>query len=351
MPDSDPTAANDSAAEAAETTESGNNEQPVEQESAPEEPAPTRRPRRRTTQADAPEADASEATAPAEPGSSEEAAEQESAANAPAPARRPRRRTTQAAAPEATAPTEAGSSEPVAEQESAPEAAAPESSEPVAEEESPPEAPAPARRQRAPRTRRAATAEEVPPEGAEAPPAPRLLGTYRSEIIPAMMSEFGFSNTMRVPRLQKITLNIGLGEALTNGRAMEAATQDLATISGQKPIITRARKSIANFKLREGNPIGTAVTLRGARMYHFLDRLVNTALPRIRDFRGISRRGFDGRGNFSIGIREQIIFPEIDYNSIDRIRGLQVTINTTAGNDAEGIRLLELFGMPFVRQD
>jgi len=192
---------------------------------------------------------------------------------------------------------------------------------------------------------------EEPPDVADAPPAPRLLGTYRSEVIPAMMSEFGFSNTMRVPRLQKITLNIGLGEALTNGRAMEAATQDLATISGQKPIITRARKSIANFKLREGNPIGTAVTLRGARMYHFLDRLVNTALPRIRDFRGISRRGFDGRGNFSIGIREQIIFPEIDYNSIDRIRGLQVTINTTASNDAEGIRLLELFGMPFVRQD
>ena len=144
-------------------------------------------------------------------------------------------------------------------------------------------------------------------------------------------------------------LNIGLGEALTNGRAMEAATNDLSIISGQKPIINRARKSIANFKLREGNPIGTSVTLRGARMYHFLDRLVNMALPRIRDFRGLARRGFDGRGNFSIGIREQIIFPEIDYNQIDKIRGLQVTIATTAENDAEATRLLELFGMPFVR--
>ena len=274
---------------------------------------------------------------------SEGSEQQESAAEAPAPARRQRRRASEASTSE--------SSEPVAEQESASEEAASESSEPVAEEESPPEAPAPARRQRTPRTRRAAEAVEELPEGADTLPTPRLLGTYRSEIIPAMMSEFGYSNNMRVPRLQKITLNIGLGEALTNGRAMEAATQDLATISGQKPVITRARKSIANFKLREGNPIGTAVTLRGARMYHFLDRLVNTALPRIRDFRGISRRGFDGRGNFSIGIREQIIFPEIDYNQIDRIRGLQVTINTTADNDAEGIRLLELFGMPFVRQD
>jgi large subunit ribosomal protein L5 len=155
---------------------------------------------------------------------------------------------------------------------------------------------------------------------------------------------------MRVPRIQKITLNIGLGEALTNGRAMESATRDLATITGQKPIITRARKSIAGFKVREGNPIGTAVTLRGTRMYHFLDRLINASLPRIRDFRGISRRGFDGRGNFSIGIREQIIFPEIDYNQIDRIRGMQVTITTNAQNDAEAMRLLELFGMPFVRE-
>ncbi|MDE2781093.1 MAG: 50S ribosomal protein L5 [Chloroflexota bacterium] len=177
------------------------------------------------------------------------------------------------------------------------------------------------------------------------------MDTYRNEIVPAMMSEFGFNNTMRVPRIQKIVVNIGLGEALTNGRAMEAATRDLTIITGQKPIITQARKSIAGFKLRAGNPIGTCVTLRGARMYHFLDRLINTALPRIRDFRGISRRGFDGRGNFSLGIREQIIFPEIDYNQIDRFRGLQVTIITTAQDDAESIRLLELFGMPFIRAE
>ena len=209
------------------------------------------------------------------------------------------------------------------------------------------------RRQRTTRSRQSDRANDdsgvnVP---AEQPPAPRLLETYRTEIVSTMMSEFGYQNTMRVPRIRKVTLNIGLGEALTNGRAMEAAVQDLTTISGQKPVITRAKKSIANFKLREGNQIGTSVTLRGARMYHFLDRLVNTALPRIRDFRGISRIGFDGRGNFSIGIREQIIFPEIDYNQIDRIRGLQVTIGTSATNDSEALRLLELFGMPFVSQD
>ncbi|GIS94801.1 MAG: 50S ribosomal protein L5 [Dehalococcoidia bacterium] len=144
-----------------------------------------------------------------------------------------------------------------------------------------------------------------------------------------MVREFNYGNPMEVPRLQKIVLNIGVGEALTNGRAIESATRDLTVISGQKPVVTVARKSIAGFKLREGNPIGTAVTLRGPRMYHFLDRLVNTALPRIRDFRGLARRGLDGRGNYTIGIREQIIFPEIDYNEIDKIRGLQVTIATT----------------------
>ena len=226
---------------------------------------------------------------------------------------------------------------------------------PVAEDAPAEEAPAPRRQRR----QRAARGEGGGAAGggvavADAPrrpaPAPRLLEQFRTEIIPAMMQEFGYANTMEVPRLQKIVLNIGLGEALTNGRAMEAATQDLAIISGQKPITTRARKSIASFKIREGNAIGTAVTLRGARMYHFLDRLVNTALPRIRDFRGIPRRGLDGRGNFSIGIREQIIFPEIDYNSIDRIRGLQVTITTTAKNDAEALRLLEMYGFPFIRE-
>jgi len=183
----------------------------------------------------------------------------------------------------------------------------------------------------------------------EPPPPPRLYAQFKNEIIPAMVREFNYASPMQVPRLQKIVLNIGLGEALTNGRAMEAATRDLSVISGQKPIVTLARKSIANFKVREGNPIGTAVTLRGARMYHFLDRLVNTALPRIRDFRGLARRGLDGRGNYTIGIREQIIFPEIDYNQIDKIRGLQVTIATTAKNDREAIRLLELYGMPFIK--
>lgn len=193
----------------------------------------------------------------------------------------------------------------------------------------------------------AAVAELEPPT--EPPPAPRLYEQFKNEIVPSMMREFSYRNPMEVPRLQKIVLNIGVGEALTNGRAMEAAGQDLTVISGQKPIITRARKSIAGFKIRQGNAIGTSVTLRGARMYHFLDRLINTALPRIRDFRGLPRRGLDGRGNFSIGIREQIIFPEIDYNTIDKIRGLQVTIATTAKNDAEAIRLLELYGMPFIR--
>ena len=200
------------------------------------------------------------------------------------------------------------------------------------------------------RRRRTARATAKSSASTTTKPHPRLLDMYRNVITTTMMTEFNYGNTMRVPRIQKIVLNIGLGEALTNGRAMEAATRDLTVISGQKPVSTRARKSIANFKLREGNPIGTTVTLRGDRMYHFLDRLINTALPRIRDFRGLPRRGFDGRGNFSLGIREQLIFPEIDYNDIDRIRGLQVTMATTAMNDSEAIRLLELFGMPFIKQ-
>ena len=204
------------------------------------------------------------------------------------------------------------------------------------------------RRQRGGRGERDGGSELEAPS--EPPPSPRLYEQFKANIIPAMMQEFSYGNTMEVPRLQKIVLNIGVGEALTNGRAMEAASADLAVIAGQKPIVTRARKSIATFKIREGNAIGTAVTLRGARMYHFLDRLVNTALPRIRDFRGLPRRGFDGRGNFSIGIREQIIFPEIDYNQIDKIRGLQVTITTTAKNDTEAIRLLEFYGMPFIKE-
>jgi|AP59_1055472.scaffolds.fasta_scaffold03089_6 large subunit ribosomal protein L5 len=262
---------------------------------------------------------------------------------------------------QAAEPTAEETSEPAADSV---EPTAEEVSEPTAEATEPPaEEAAPARR-RAPRTPRtgtratrgqqrggAAAVEEPPADPTdEPPPPPRMRDLYRNEIVPSMMREFGFTNPMQVPRIQKIVVNIGLGEALTNGRAMESATGDLATITGQKPIITRARKSIAGFKIREGNPIGTCVTLRGTKMYHFLDRLINMSLPRIRDFRGIPRRGFDGRGNFSIGIREQIIFPEIDYNQIDRIRGLQVTITTTAQDDATATRMLELYGMPFVRE-
>jgi large subunit ribosomal protein L5 len=220
--------------------------------------------------------------------------------------------------------------------------------EPVEEQPSRPRRQRTTQRRRAADTAATATEAVASPNGK--PPPPQMLELYRNEIVPTMMREFEFANPMRVPRVQKVVLNIGIGEALTNARAMEGATRDLATISGQKPVITRAKKSIAGFKIRQGNSIGTSVTLRGNRMYYFLDRLINMALPRIRDFRGIARRGFDGRGNFSIGIREQIIFPEIDFNQIDRIRGLQVTITTTAPNDVEAIRLLELFGMPFIRE-
>ena len=178
---------------------------------------------------------------------------------------------------------------------------------------------------------------------------PRVLAKLRDEIGTQLMSEFGYTSPMQVPRFTKIVLNIGMGEALQNARAMESATRDLTLISGQRPVTTRARKSVAGFKIREGMPIGLSVTLRGRRMYEFYDRLVSSALPRIRDFQGVSREAFDGRGNFSLGIREQVIFPEIEYNSIDRIRGLQVVIVTTAHTDREGLRLLELLGMPFTR--
>jgi len=177
----------------------------------------------------------------------------------------------------------------------------------------------------------------------------RLKDRYREEIVPALMEEFGYRNVMEVPRLQKIVVNVGLGEALQDVKALDAAARDIATITGQKPIITRARKSIASFKLREGNPIGVKVTLRGNRMYDFLDRMCNIALPRRRDFRGVSPDSFDGRGNYSLGFREQLVWPEIDYDSIDKIRGMEVTIVTTAKNDEEGRRLLQLLGMPFAR--
>jgi large subunit ribosomal protein L5 len=178
---------------------------------------------------------------------------------------------------------------------------------------------------------------------------PRVKQLYRDEVVPAMMREFAYENVMQVPRLEKIVVNIGLGEALQNPRALDSASQDIAIITGQKPVITRAKRSIANFKVREGNPIGLRVTVRGDRMYEFFDRMVNTALPRIRDFHGVSGSAFDGRGNFSLGIREQLVFPEIDYDKVDRIRGFQVTIITTARSDEEGKRLLQLLGMPFSR--
>ena len=180
---------------------------------------------------------------------------------------------------------------------------------------------------------------------------PRLQARLREEIAPTLMKEFGYSSAMQVPRLSKIVLNIGLGEALDNARAIESATKDIASISGQRPIVTRARKSIAAFKLREGMAVGLSVTLRGRRMFEFLDRLISSALPRIRDFNGLSRKAFDGRGNYAIGIREQVIFPEIDYNSIDRMRGMQVVIVNTARTDREGFRLLESLGVPFTRID
>ena len=178
---------------------------------------------------------------------------------------------------------------------------------------------------------------------------PRLLDRLRNVIGPELTKEVGYSSVMEIPRLEKVVLNIGLGEALQNNQAIERATSDLTQITGQKPITTRAKKSIAGFKIREGMPIGAKVTLRGRRMYEFVDRFLNAALPRIRDFQGIPRNCFDGRGNCSIGIREQTIFPEIDYNSVDRIRGLQVVLVTTAKNDQEGMRFLELMGTPFVK--
>ena len=162
------------------------------------------------------------------------------------------------------------------------------------------------------------------------------------------MSDFGYTNVMQVPRLEKVVINIGLGEAIQNPKALEAAERDLADISGQHPVITRAKKSIASFKLRAGMPIGMMVTLRGRRMYDFLDRLFNAVLPRIRDFQGVSRNSFDGRGNYSLGLKDQLVFPEIDYDKVDKARGLEITIVTTASSDEEGRRLLELLGMPFV---
>ena len=184
----------------------------------------------------------------------------------------------------------------------------------------------------------------------EAKLKPRLKTRYAEEIRPALIERFGYSTPMQAPRLVKITLNMGVGEAKQDTKMMDAAQEQLATIAGQHPNIRRARKSIANFKLREEMPVGVAVTLRDARMYEFLDRLMSVAIPRIRDFRGLNPRSFDGRGNYSIGVREQIIFPEVDYDAIDQVRGLDITIVTTAASDEEAFALLEAFGMPFAKE-
>jgi len=196
----------------------------------------------------------------------------------------------------------------------------------------------------------AEAAEATVTEAQRAAPPPRLRELYEQELVPKLTSRFGYSSPMQVPRLQKITLNMGIGEAKTSSAVLEAATEQLGVIAGQRPSVRRARRSIASFKVREGMPVGVAVTLRGARMWEFLDRLVSIAVPRIRDFRGLSPRSFDGRGNFSLGIREQLIFPEIDYDSIDEVRGLDVTITTTAATDEEAFELLLGLGMPFSKE-
>ena len=178
---------------------------------------------------------------------------------------------------------------------------------------------------------------------------PRLKKRYREEIVPALMKQFGYRNVMEVPRLEKIVVNIGLGEGKDDAKALDSASQDIAIITGQRPVITRAKKSIAGFKLRAGHPIGLKATARGNRMYDFLDRLCNVALARQRDFRGVSPDSFDGRGNYTLGLEEQLVWPEIDYDSIDKVRGMEITIVTTAKSDEEGRELLRLFGMPFKR--
>jgi large subunit ribosomal protein L5 len=177
----------------------------------------------------------------------------------------------------------------------------------------------------------------------------RLRDKYKKEVVPRLMETMGYANIMQVPRLEKITLNIGLGEAISNAKAMESAEQDMVAISGQHPVITRSRKSIAAFRLRTGMPIGMKVTLRGDRMYEFFDKLVNSVLPRMHDFQGVSIGSFDGRGNYSLGFKEQIVFPEIEYDKVDKVRGIEITINTNAGKDEDGKSLLEMMGMPFTK--
>jgi large subunit ribosomal protein L5 len=218
------------------------------------------------------------------------------------------------------------------------------------------------KRTRRPRAAAAATADAEPATATETaksngkgngraafsrPEYAGLRRRYVDEVVPALQREFGYANAMEIPKVAKVIVNIGLGEAIANAKALDAAVGDLATITGQKPIVTRAKRSIAQFRLRTGMPIGAKVTLRGQRMYDFLERTMALALPRIRDFRGIPTRSFDGRGNFSLGLREQLVYPEIDYDRIDRLRGLEISIVTTAKTDEEGRKLLELLGMPF----
>jgi len=175
----------------------------------------------------------------------------------------------------------------------------------------------------------------------------RLKQHYQKSVVPALVKEFGYKNVMAVPKIQKVSVNIGLGEATQNAKLMDGAVNELGQIAGQKPVVTKAKKSIAAFKLREGMAIGAMVTLRGDRMYEFLDRLLNVALPRVRDFRGVSSKSFDGRGNYTLGVRDQLIFPEIDYNKVDKAKGMNISITTTAKTDAEGLALLKHMGMPF----
>src|SRR5215468_3726388 len=191
------------------------------------------------------------------------------------------------------------------------------------------------------------TARRTPPAPAE---KARLHQRYEREVVPALVRDFNYKNPMQVPRLAKVSVNVGVGEAIANSKALDATVRDVGLITGQKPIVKKARKSIAQFKLREGQNVGVTVTLRGERMWEFLDRLINAALPRTRDFRGVPSRSFDGRGNFTLGLREQLIFPEISYDQVDKARGLEVSIITTARTDQEARRLLELLGMPFQRE-
>ena len=329
-------------------------EEAAPQEEAATESAPRRRTSRRSTSASA------EGTQEATPQESAPPRRRRASAASKPPAADPKtpgRRTTAAAgdtkaAEPAVEPTQAPARRRARTTASATEAKAPPTRRPRAAAADTAAAEPQPTRSRSRRSRHADA--EVARNGATKPgvqarPLPRLLLRLREEIAPALMQEFSYSSNMRVPSLSKVVVNIGLGEALQNARAMEAATRDVTAITGQRPVTTRAKKSIAGFKIREGMPIGLSVTLRGRRMYEFVDRLISSALPRIRDFQGVPRESFDGRGNYSLGIREQVIFPEIDYNSIDRIRGLQIVICTTARTDHEGLRLLERMGMPFAR--